>query len=179
MTFDQFAFNCHLHAARIEIRVRVRIRIEIGSHSAGAALTALKLLLLLLFLSFNGVQADTTTFYYVFCYSLLYFFFGNIKARAHCLINFDFVAALGLLDCGLLWGWGSLKQHSTWMTNRTEPNRRTSSPPPSPPGRARGMASNETKHPAEPYCVQNAQQITLLSIEHQYSTREKLQSCKV
>lgn len=41
VTIDQFAFNCHLHAAWIEIQFRVRIRIrienEIGSHSAGAA----------------------------------------------------------------------------------------------------------------------------------------------
>lgn len=32
-------------------------------------------LLLLLLLSFNGVQADTTTFYYVFCFIRCYMYF--------------------------------------------------------------------------------------------------------
>lgn len=103
------------------------------------------------------------------------FLFGNIKARAHCLINFDFVAVAVIaaagavpLHCGLLWGWGSLKQHSTWMTNRTEQNRAEKSREERrrqrrrQGERARGMESNETKHPAATRCVQNAQQITLL-----------------
>lgn len=41
VTIDQFAFNCHLHAAWIKLQFRVRIRIrtenEIWSDSAGAA----------------------------------------------------------------------------------------------------------------------------------------------
>lgn len=40
----------------------------------------LKSLLLFLLLLFNGVQADTTTFYYVFCFIRFYISFWQYKS---------------------------------------------------------------------------------------------------